>query len=133
MSTIFDKIIKKELPAEIIVEQQHMIALLDVRPVYPGHTLVLPKTGVDHFFELAPTTLSSLILFAQKIAHLLKCKLKISRVGMVVEGFEVPHAHIHLLPLARGHTASLNGSRPRVSRKELAMMGNFLRNTSPEK
>lgn len=99
MSSIFQKIIDREIPAFIIEEDENHIAFLDVNPLKEGHTLVVPKKEVDYLFDIENDDLSSLIVFAKKVAVKIKKNIFCTKVGMTVIGLEVPHAHIHLIPM----------------------------------
>ena len=108
MSSIFTKIIQREIPAHIIYEDDKTLAFLDINPVQPGHTLVVPKAEVDHLQDLPDEDYQALMLTAKKLAAHLKEEMGTERVCLKVEGFDVPHAHIHLIPAstAREFTAS---------------------------
>ena len=99
MSTIFQKIIDREIPAYIIEEDEFHIAFLDVNPLKEGHTLVIPKKEVDYIFEIENEDLEALIVFAKKVAIKIKKSISCTKIGMTVIGLEVPHAHIHLIPM----------------------------------
>jgi len=99
MDTIFTKIIKGEIPCYKIAEDEHYFAFLDINPLAEGHTLVVPKNPVDYIFDLKDKELSGLFVFAKKIAHAIKEQFPCEKVGMTVIGLEVPHAHIHLVPI----------------------------------
>ncbi|MCB9173338.1 MAG: HIT family protein [Flavobacteriales bacterium] len=110
--SIFSKIINKEIPSYIIEENEHFIAFLDVFPLAKGHVLVVPKKQVDYIFDLEPELYSGLWLFANKIAKKLEQAIPCKRVGIAVIGLEVPHAHIHLIPLQS--VEDINFSRPKL-------------------
>lgn len=99
MSTIFTKIINKEIPAHIVAEDDRFIAFLDINPLVMGHTLIVPKVEVDYIFNLDADTLAGLILFAQKVAPAIQQSVPCKRIGIAVIGLEVPHTHMHLVPL----------------------------------
>lgn len=99
MASIFTKIIKREIPGHIVAEDDRFIAFLDVMPLVEGHTLVVPKNEVDYIFDLDNSTLADLMLFAKKVAVALEQAVPCKRIGMAVIGLEVPHTHIHLVPL----------------------------------
>ena len=99
MSTIFTKIINKEIPAYIILENSKFIAFLDINPLSIGHTLVVPKKEIDYFFDLDDDFLTEILLFSKKISKAIKKVTRCNRVGLSVIGLEVPHAHLHLVPL----------------------------------
>jgi len=99
MATIFSKIIQKEIPAEIIAENDQFIAFLDIMPLVHGHTLIVPKQEVDYIFDIENNQLSAMIVFAKSVAAAIRKSIPCKRIGMSVIGLEVPHAHIHLVPM----------------------------------
>ena len=99
MSSIFSKIVSGEIPSFKIMEDQHHLAFLDVFPLAKGHVLVIPKQEVDSIFDLSDQAYAALWLFAKRTAKALELAIPCKRVGIAVIGLEVPHAHIHLLPL----------------------------------
>jgi histidine triad (HIT) family protein len=98
MSTIFTKIIRGEIPCHKIAENECYFAFLDIRPIRPGHTLVIPKVEVDKFFDMDADLLGGIMSFAKPIANVLEKIVPCQRVGVMVAGLEVPHAHVHLIP-----------------------------------
>jgi histidine triad (HIT) family protein len=113
MASIFTRIINGEIPCYRVAEDDRFIAFLDVRPLKPGHTLVVPKKEVDYIFDLDEETLAAMMLFAQKVASAMKEVIECKRIGVAVIGLEVPHAHIHLVPITR--ESDLLFTNPRVS------------------
>lgn len=113
MSTIFTKIINREIPGHIIAEDERFIAFLDVSPLVKGHTLIVPKKEVDYIFDLEDNLLADLHLFSKMVATGIKKAIPCSRVGVAVIGLEVPHVHIHLVPL--NTMDDINFSRPKLS------------------
>lgn len=99
MSTIFMKIIQGEIPCHRLAENDRFLAFLDVRPVAHGHTLVIPKLEVDYLFDLNDELLSEIMIFARPVAKALEKAIPCKRVGIMVAGLEVPHAHVHLIPI----------------------------------
>lgn len=99
MATIFDKIISGEIPCHKVAEDERFLAFLDVFPVQRGHVLVIPKTATDYIFDLPDVDISDLMVFAKKVAVGLKMAIPCRKVGVAVIGLEVPHAHIHLIPM----------------------------------
>ncbi len=99
MASIFTRIINREIPAHIIAEDDRFIAFLDVMPLVEGHVLVVPKQEVDYIFDLDDNTLADMMLFARKIAVALRKTISCKRIGVSVIGLEVPHTHIHLIPM----------------------------------
>lgn len=118
MATIFTKIINGEIPCHKIAEDEHHFAFLDINPIAEGHTLVVPKRETDYFFDLSPQEIYRLMDFAQIIAAGIDEALRPLRTGIIVQGLEVPHAHMHLVPLytetqpmALGHNVKVSGER----------------------
>ena len=103
MPTIFSKIVAGEIPAERISEDDDFLAFLDIRPIRPGHTLVIPKLDFDPFFALPDDLLAGLMVFAKPIANAIRDETGAERVGCAVLGIEVPHAHLHLVPVDGAH------------------------------
>ncbi len=112
MPSIFSKIINGEIPCYKIAEDENYFAFLDIFPLAKGHTLVVPKKEVDYIFDLDDTTLSGMMVFAKKIALAMDKAVPSSRVGVAVVGLEVPHAHVHLVPLHSVH--DIDFSRPKL-------------------
>lgn len=112
MASIFTKIINKEIPAYIVAEDDNYIAFLDVFPIKYGHTLVVPKKEVDYIFDLDTETYTGLMLFAQKVAAGVKKAVPCKKVGVAVIGLEVPHTHIHLVPMDT--VGDMNFSNPKL-------------------
>ena len=101
MASIFSRIVAGEIPCYKIAEDERYFAFLDINPLTKGHTLVIPKQEVDYIFDLADEELAGLHLFAKRVAEGMKASLPCKRIGMAVIGLEVPHAHIHLIPIQR--------------------------------
>ncbi|MBC7124911.1 MAG: HIT family protein [Bacteroidales bacterium] len=99
MATIFSRIVSGEIPSYKVAEDERFYAFLDINPLAKGHTLVIPKVEVDYLFDLDPETLAGLTLFAQRVAKAIERVVPCKRIGVAVLGLEVPHAHIHLVPL----------------------------------
>ncbi|MGE4529826.1 MAG: HIT family protein, partial [Acidithiobacillus sp.] len=99
MTTLFTRIINGEIPAQKLLEDEHYLAFLDIRPVRPGHTLVIPKKEHDYIFTLDAQTLAGLLPFAQRVVPALEKVTGCKRVGVMVAGLEVPHTHSHLIPM----------------------------------
>ncbi len=99
MASIFSRIVAGEIPSYKVAEDDKHSAFLDISPVAPGHTLVIPKKEVDYLFDLADDEYESLQLFAKRVAAAMKSALPCKRIGVAVMGLEVPHAHIHLVPI----------------------------------
>lgn len=113
MATIFSKIVAGEIPSYKIAEDDKHYAFLDINPVAPGHTLVIPKKEVSYLFDLSDEEYTALQLFAKKVALAMKKALPCERVGVTVIGLEVPHAHIHLVPITK--ESDMNFSKPKMT------------------
>lgn len=112
MATLFSQIIRREIPGYIVAENEHFCAFLDIMPLVMGHVLVVPRQEVDNIFDLADSTLADLHVFAKRLATAQKKAIACKRIGMAVIGLEVPHAHVHLVPI---HSADdLNFTRPKL-------------------
>lgn len=120
MASLFSRIIARELPAEIIAEDEHFIAFLDIMPLVKGHVLVVPKREVSYIFDLEPVELSALHLFAQQVAKAMDKTLTCTRIGMAVIGLEVPHVHIHLVPLRTVDDINFTRPKLKLTQEELA-------------
>lgn len=116
MASIFTKIIQREIPAFIVAEDQDNIAILDIHPLVVGHTLVIPKKEVDYYFDLEDQDYISLNTFASKVARAIEIVIPCLRVGVSVIGLEVPHTHVHLIPL--NQMDDTNFSRPKLKLSE---------------
>ena len=127
MATIFTKIINREIPANIIAEDDHYIAFLDIMPLVKGHVLVVPKVEVDYIFDLEPEILQGLTVFAQKVAKAIDKTIKCTRVGVAVIGLEVPHVHVHLGPLHSMDDINFTRPKLKLSKEELAEIGDRIR------
>jgi histidine triad (HIT) family protein len=112
MPSIFTRIINREIPAHIVAEDERYIAFLDINPLMIGHTLIVPKKEVDYLFDLDDETLAGMNVFSKKVAIAIKKAVPCVRIGVEVIGLEVPHAHVHLIPMNR--TEDLNFMRPKL-------------------
>ena len=117
MATIFSKIVNNEIPAYKVAEDEKFLAFLDISPVTKGHTLVITKKEVDYLFDLDDELYSGLHLFAKKVAKGLKKATNCKKVGVLVLGLEIPHAHIHLIPM-QSEADVMNFSNPMKLEKE---------------
>ena len=125
---IFCKIVNGKIPSVKIYEDEKFLAFLDVNPINPGHALLIPKKHEDYLFDLNNEEYKKFMLTAKKIAKILKEKLKPKRVGLAVEGFFVPHVHIHLVPLNKGN--ELNPERAKsMSVEKLKEIAQKIRNS----
>lgn len=127
MASIFTRIVKGEIPAYKILEDDKYLAFLDVRPVNPGHTLVIPKQEIDYIFDIDDELLKGLFVFAKKVAHAIKKTVPCKKVGVIVAGIEVPHAHVHLIPIIES-LSELSFSRAKsVPQEELTETASKIR------
>jgi histidine triad (HIT) family protein len=113
MATIFSKIAAGEIPSHKIAEDDRYFAFLDIKPLVKGHVLVIPKKEIDYIFDVDDDTLAHMMVFAKRIAVAIKKVVPCKRVGVAVLGLEVPHAHIHLIPL--NSEADISFQKPRVN------------------
>ena len=125
--TIFSKIIAGEIPCYKIAEDENYFAFLDIRPLTKGHTLVIPKQEEDYIFGLDDATLSGLMLFAKKVAIAIESAVPCVRVGMAVIGLEVPHAHIHLIPINEESDMNFRNPKLNLSADEMMMIAESIR------
>jgi histidine triad (HIT) family protein len=126
MPTLFTKIIDGEIPCHKIYEDDRFLAFLDIRPIHPGHTLVIPKKEIEYFFDLDDELLKGIMLVAQRIARAIKKEVACKRVGVMIAGIEVPHAHVHLVPIRE--VADLNFAKARpADQDDLAQMAQRIR------
>jgi histidine triad (HIT) family protein len=126
MASIFTKIIDSEIPSYKIAENDKFLAFLDVMPLSLGHTLVVPKQEIDYLYDLPDELLGELFIFSKKVAKKLEKAVDCQRIGVSVIGLEVPHAHVHLIPI--NNVSDMNFSKPKlkVSSEELEKMANLI-------
>jgi len=124
MASIFTKIIQGEIPCHKIAESENYLAFLDINPWSEGHTLVIPKKEVDYIFDLDDETYDGLMKFSKEVAHAIKATIPCKRVGVLVEGLEVPHAHVHLIPIVN---RLIPKERPKFSQEDLAKTAEKIR------
>ena len=117
--TIFSKIISGQIPSYRIAENDKFFAFLDIFPLRKGHTLIVPKTETDKFFDLSKDYLSELLVFAQPIAKAIEKSFNCNRCGLSVVGLEVPHAHLHLIPINSANDLNFNQPKLELSKEEL--------------
>lgn len=126
MASIFTKIIKGEIPCYKIAENENYFSFLDINPIAEGHTLVIPKKEVDYIFDLTEEELSDLMNFSRKIAKAIDVSLGTIRTGIIVEGMEVPHAHVHLVPIYfEGQAVSL-GRKTEIKENRMKEIANLI-------
>ena len=118
MATIFTRIVRGEIPSYKVAEDERFFAFLDINPLTKGHTLVIPKQETDYLFDLDDRTLADMIVFAKRIARKLKERIECKRVAVVVLGLEVPHAHIHLIPIQDEKDVDFHKEKLKLSPEE---------------
>lgn len=120
MASIFTKIINGDIPGHLVAQNEQAVAFLDINPLHEGHVLVVPRTEVDYLFDLPEKEYNALWAFSKKVAHAVGKAITCRRVGVAVIGLEVPHAHIHLIPI--NSVQDIDFSRPKLqfSQEELA-------------
>ncbi|HOG36331.1 MAG TPA: HIT family protein [Paludibacteraceae bacterium] len=119
MATIFTRIINGEIPCYKVAEDANYFAFLDINPLAKGHTLVVPKVEEDYIFNLDDTTYAGLMLFAKKVAKALKQAVPCKRIGIAVMGMEVPHAHVHLIPINKESDMVISNPKLQFSSEEM--------------
>ena len=127
MATIFSKIAKGEIPSYKIAEDEKYYAFLDINPLVKGHTLVIPKQETDYLFDLDDDLLAGLMVFAKKVARAIDKAVDCKRVGVAVLGLEVPHAHIHLIPLKTEADISFSNPKLKFSPEEFEAIAESIR------
>ncbi|MGK7396133.1 MAG: HIT family protein [Candidatus Cyclobacteriaceae bacterium M3_2C_046] len=120
MASIFSKIINREIAGHIVAEDEHCIAFLDINPLAEGHTLVVPRQEVDYYFDLPDNDFQELNLFAKKVAKAIEKVISCERIGVAVVGLEIPHTHIHLIPLNSMEDINFNKPKLKLSQEQLA-------------
>jgi len=127
MASIFTKIIAREIPAFIVAEDEQHIAFLDIMPVAMGHVLVVPKMEVDYVFNLPDSEISSLFVFAKKVALGIEKVVPCVKVGIAVIGLEVPHTHVHLVPMQTVMDINFTKEKLKPAMEELEAMANLIK------
>ncbi|MFC4666910.1 HIT family protein [Falsiporphyromonas endometrii] len=127
MATIFSKIIRGEIPSHKIAENEEFYAFLDINPLNMGHTLVVPKKEIDYIFDIEDSELGRMMVFAKEIAAAIKKSIPCRKVGVAVIGLEVPHAHIHLVPMMKEEDIHFGKSKLNPSQEELAAVAEKIR------
>lgn len=120
MASIFSKIIAGEIPCHRIAENEKCFSFLDIRPIVYGHTLIIPKQEVDYYFDLNDEYLAELNSFAKRVAKALKQEVDCLRIGVMIAGLEVPHAHIHLVPMQSIGDLNFTNERANVSHEQMS-------------
>lgn len=119
MASIFTKIIRGEIPSYKVAESDKYYAFLDIAPLQKGHTLVVPKQEEDYIFDLSDEELAGMMVFAKKIAKALQKSVPCQRIGVAVLGLDVPHAHIHLVPLQQGNDLNFSNPKKEFPKEEM--------------
>lgn len=119
MPTIFSRIVNGEIPSYKIAEDDRFFAFLDINPLSKGHTLVIPKVEEDYIFNLTDNTFADLMLFAKKVAKAIEKAMPCKRIGVAVIGLEVPHAHIHLIPINNESDMNFKNTKLKLSSEEM--------------
>lgn len=127
MTGLFSRIVKGEIPSHKIAEDDYYYAFLDINPLAKGHTLVIPKKEVDYIFDLDDDMLAGMHVFSKRVARAIEKVVPCKRIGIAVLGLEVPHAHIHLIPI--NHIDDINFARPKLklTNEELAIIAENIR------
>lgn len=127
MATIFSRIVAGEIPCHKIAENEEFFAFLDINPVAKGHTLVIPKDETDYIFDLDDAVLGRMMAFAKRVARAQEAAISCKRVGIAVMGLEVPHAHIHLIPITKESDMYFGGNKLSLTGEELAEIAASIR------
>lgn len=127
MASIFTRIINGEIPCYKVAEDERFFAFLDINPLAEGHTLIVPKQEVDYFFDLDNDTISGMMVFAKKVAERIKSVTACRKVAVVVLGLEVPHAHIHLIPMNSEGDVDFTKKKLKFSPEEFAAISSKLK------
>ena len=127
MATIFSRIVAGEIPCHKVAENEEFFAFLDINPVAKGHILVIPKAEVDYLFDIDDPKLGRMMAFAKRVARAQETAIPCKRVGLAVMGLEVPHAHIHLVPITKESDMYFGGKKLSLSSEELAEIAQSIR------
>lgn len=126
MATIFSRIIAGEIPSYKVAEDENYYAFLDINPLTKGHTLVVPKQEVDYIFDLEDQTLAGMMVFAKKVAAKIQREIACAKVAVVVLGLEVPHAHIHLIPIQSENDVDFHREKLKLTPEEFCEIADKL-------
>ncbi len=132
MSSIFTKIVNGEIPAYKVAENDNFLAFLDINPVAQGHTLVIPKQEIDYLFDLDDQLLADMMVFAKKVARALDQAIECKRVGIMVVGTEVPHAHIHLVPFTSEPQVCIVAPKMKLTQEQFEEIAQRIRSYIPQ-
>ena len=127
MATIFSRIIKGEIPCHKIAESDDFLAFLDINPLVKGHTLVIPKQEVDYFYDLEDNDIAELMVFSKKVARSIEAAIPCQRIGISVIGLEVPHVHVHLIPINTIEDMNFSREKLQLSQDDLAGIAEKIR------
>lgn len=127
MATIFSRIVAGEIPCHKVAEDEEFFAFLDINPVAKGHTLVIPKKEIDYIFDLEDALLGRMMAFAKRVARAQEAAIPCKRVGLAVMGLEVPHAHIHLIPITKESDMYFGSEKLTISQDELSSIAALIR------
>ena len=127
MASIFSRIVAGEIPSYKIAEDDNFFAFLDINPMTKGHVLVIPKQEIDYIFDLDGEILSGMKLFSKKIAKAIEKSVQCKRIGIMVLGMEVPHAHIHLIPISKESDMNLSNPKLKLSEDEFISICNKIK------
>lgn len=128
MASIFSRIIAGELPSHRVAENEHFFAFLDINPLAKGHTLVVPKQEVDYIFDVEDDLLAALLPFAKELGKRIEKVVPCERIGLAVIGLEVPHCHVHLVPINGVHDIDFSKPKLQLSNEEMANIAKAIRN-----
>jgi histidine triad (HIT) family protein len=129
MASIFSRIVSGEIPAYVVAEDQNHLAFLDINPLAKGHTLVVPKREEDYFFDLSDQELAAIMQFAKRVSASIKAVVPCLRVGVSVVGLEVPHAHVHLIPLNKSSDINFSNPKLTMSKNEFLELAQAIKNS----
>jgi len=127
MATIFSRIISRDIPGYIVAEDENFIAFLDIMPLVVGHTLVVPKKEIDYIFDLDNETLAGLHVFSKTVAKAIEKVVPCKRIGVAVIGLEVPHVHVHLVPMNTMGDINFSKAKHQPSKEELSEVAEKIR------
>ena len=128
MASIFTKIVNGEIPSYKIAEDDNFYAFLDINPLAKGHTLVIPKNETDYFFDIDDNELKDMIVFAKKVGIALEKHIACKRIGLTIIGLEVPHAHIHLIPINSIYDMDFKQPKLKFTNEEFTNLATIIRN-----
>ncbi len=128
MASLFTKIVNGEIPCHKIAENDHFLAFLDITPLREGHTLVIPKKEIDYVFDMEDELLGEMMAFAKEVSHKIKAAFPCKKIGVSIIGLEVPHAHIHLVPMNTISDMNFSQEKMQLSNYKLVEIAQKIRN-----